>query len=117
MPRKPKLPPIPELHIESLSTGRVLRPKTVPDDFGGEPIAVVQDDSPIKPLLGADEIRATQQRQALANKRKLWTMLKPDKVPQLGMKPEPKLAHNQMQLSNGKVLTVPCNPNALKRRF
>jgi hypothetical protein len=31
--------------------------------------------------------------------------------------PELKLAHNQMQLSNGKVLTVPPNPNALKRRF
>jgi len=88
MPRKPKLPPIPELHIESLSTGRVIRPKSVPSDFDGEPIPIAQDSSPIKPLRGADVIQAERQRQAQADKQKLWTMLKPDKMPQLGQQVE-----------------------------
>ena len=86
MSRKPK-PPF-ELYIEGLSTGKPQRVQEYDDFEQGKLLPMPVDDTPDMPLRGADVIKAERQRIAAANKRKLWTMLKPDKVPQLGQKVE-----------------------------
>lgn len=114
MPRKRKLRPMVELHIEGLSTGKVLR-KQEYDDFTGKPLAMPVDTSTDVPLLGADVIRAAQQRQSDINKRKLWTMLKPDKVPMVGQtKIEP--THTEVKLGD-HIALIPLPPKKPFRRF
>lgn len=86
MPRRPKQPPVPEMRIEGLSTGKaVLTEPLMYDDF--EPDVVIPkpvDQRPDRVLPGAEAIMAQRQRRVLAEKQKLWVMLKPDRVPQLG---------------------------------
>ncbi len=71
MPRKPGLGPT-ILRIVALSTGRVVRGnKGLVDDFTGQPIEPIEDQSPIKPLLGADELKDITRRKARVEKRVL----------------------------------------------
>jgi DnaJ-domain-containing protein 1 len=88
MTRRVRLPPVPQLRIESLSTGKVVREQEYDELDGGKPLPMPMDTSPDRPLAGAEDVRAQRQAAAQAAKRKLWTMLKPDKVPQLGRKVE-----------------------------
>jgi len=128
MPRKPKLPFM--LIVEGLSTAKsfVDLKAVFVDDFDGrerpvshEALARQVMDSPKVITDYRNRARAVRlAKQYLEAKvytdqrdrahKLIHDRLNPPKV-------EPKLAHNQLSTENGLVITVPRNPNALKRRF
>jgi hypothetical protein len=95
MPRKVGLPPT-IFKIESLSTGREIRPGSAGlDDFTGQPIDRVQDDSPIRELPDAQELQDERNRAKRAAAKALLELVKPKPVmvaPKVeGMRPIGKL--------------------------
>lgn len=108
MPRKPKPPPI-TLRIERLSDG--VDP-TARDDFDGS--VLPQPNAKRPPNLH----RQRQLERQVAREHSL-KVLNALGITHEGYKqPErkPALKHNQRMLGD-KVVTVPRNPNAIKRRF
>jgi hypothetical protein len=128
MPRKPKLPFM--LQVEGLSTAKSLAGLNAVfvDDLTGQ-------EHPIDTEAVAQQIvnnpkvltdwRNRKRAVRLAKEyleAKIYTDQR-DRAHKLiydklnPPKPEPKLAHNQLRTESGLVITVPPNPNALKRRL
>jgi hypothetical protein len=117
MPRKPKPPPIPELHIEGLSTGEVLRDRIAYDELdGGKPFLLPEHYGPYKPPADLHKLKTERKQRVVDDKRLLLQAV--GILPGLVRpKPEPKLAHNQLKTESGLVITVKRGANSLKRRF
>lgn len=119
MPRATKLPP-PILRIESLSTGREMRPESFVDDFTGEALPMVQDDSPVRPPMDANEFDRARHRakaEAQAEILRKAGIIKSEPEPRLvtptipGMRPVAQLE------SRGKALAVYMPANPLRRGY
>lgn len=125
MPRKPK-PPIYDLYVQGLSTGE--QPEQAEhveyDDFNGKPIKVIAPS--VKPKRTARviedyalrskalRIEAEAKAKALTERRHAIALKSLIGKP---IQSEPKLAYNQMLTQSGHVITLPRNPNAIKRRM
>ena len=71
MGRKPKPPPIGNMVIQSLSTGREIREQTYVDDFDGQVKPMVQDMQPVRELPSGWELQAKhKQAQRVKAQRK-----------------------------------------------
>lgn len=132
MPRKRK-PSLEGLLIQGLSDHRTMKPEQAqrPNEFiediaggSGEPIPMkiesIVDTVPtyvrtafvVHRSKRADAAKALAQRQRTANitNKLLHAMIEPE-----AKSGKPK--HNQTHTESGLVITVPTNPNAIKRRF
>lgn len=127
MPRKPQLPRT-DLIVQGLSDYQPMQgkddlqaPTVFVDDFTGElremkPEAEVKPQA--KPTLPTHAVKPKSKHEA-----KLRAIADRQRSLELAMKlirPEPeapKPKHNQVITESGLVITVPTNPNAIKRRF
>jgi hypothetical protein len=120
MPRKPKAP-LP-LVIESLSTGRELRPEFIISDLTGERIPVVQDTRPIRKLPMPEDIQRAKHlarlkaREEYAQRIERSFKLALDMVNGKIKAQEPEPTHAEIRLGN-YIARIPLPPKKPFRRF
>lgn len=116
MSRKPKPPPIPEIVVQGLSTGEIIRDRVGVCDLSGELIELAEHYGPHKPPEDLDALKVQRKNTLVEHQRMLLQAvgILPGFV---RPKAEPKLAHGQVLTQSGLVFTPKRGPNALKRRI
>lgn len=116
MPRKPKPPPAIK-RIESLSTGRELRPEWIVDDFTGERVAVPQDMRPERRLMSGAELQEEANKAKLAGYKAV--LIASGMGEWIGYIPPPKeqsLAYNQRKIKiNGTDMVITVTNTAVPK--
>lgn len=110
MPRRPKPPKHgqPDLVVQKLSTGEIVRPKSYVDELTGKVMPLPEHYGPHKPPADAYAKHVAEREQIRMSQHKLLEAVRI--IPGHGYhlnKPKPKaLAHNQLQTESGLVITV-----------